>query len=238
MSKFLIRPIPLCQGTRDKSQFTYHRGMNEKVVIVCYVWYLQGTEPKVMVDTGTTADWYHTDGVPEQEHIQFLEEGLDKFGVRPEDIGIVILTHLHADHVEQARKFTKARFIVQQDELDVAKHPVMESAYRQRLLEGLNYTVVKGDSEIMEGVRVLFTPGHTPGTQSVAVDTPGGVAIISGFCSIKENFGIEGDLSTISAPGVYTNLLEAYDSVIKVKQAADIVIPLHDPKFVNMNVIP
>ena len=238
MSNYVIRPIPLCKGVRNKSQLTYHHGLGEEIEICCYVWYIQGTEPKVVVDTGTSADWYHTQGVPQQEHIQNIEEGFGKFEIKPEDIDIVILTHLHADHIEQARKFSHAKMFVQKKELEAIEHPAMASEYVNSLFNGLHFTVIEGDEQIMSGIRVIFTPGHTPGTQSVAVETTGGVAVISGFCSIDENFGGEKKDSPIFAPGVFTNLLEAHDSIVKVNQIADVVISLHDMKYTRIDAIP
>jgi N-acyl homoserine lactone hydrolase len=235
MSNYLIHPIPLCKGKRNKTQLTYRKGAGETVEICCYIWYLEGPGPKTIIDTGTSAEWYHLHGVPQQEHIQSLEDGLKKFGVQPEEIDVVILTHLHTDHVEQARKFKNARFIIQKAELEGAHHPVM--AAEQIIVDDLNYVVVQGDAQVAEGIRALFTPGHSPGTQSVAVDTAVGVAVISGFCSIKDNFGDQAKGIPISVPGVYTNLLDAYDSIIKVKRIGDIVIPLHDMEFVSKDLI-
>jgi N-acyl homoserine lactone hydrolase len=238
MNKCVIRPIPLCKGVRNKSQLTYREGPGEKVEICCYVWYIEGPEQKILIDAGTSADWYHANGVPQQEHIQYIEEGLGELGLQPKDIAAVILTHLHADHVEQARKFTNAKFFVQKDELDATKHPAMASEYVINLLQGLEFTIIEGDAQIDDGVRVLFTPGHTPGTQSVAVETSRGIAVICGFCSIDGNFYMQTKASGICAPGVFTNLLQAYDSVKKVKKIADILIPIHDMKYTNIKALP
>jgi N-acyl homoserine lactone hydrolase len=238
MKNYIIRPIPLCKGARDRTQLTYRQGTGEKVEICCNAWYLQGAKPEIIIDTGTTAEWYHAHGVSQQEHLQSIEDSLGRFDVRPEDIDIVILTHLHADHVEQARKFTRARFYIQKDELEASKHPAMETEYVKSLFAGLDFVVLDGDAPIIDGVRVVFTPGHTPGTQSVAVETSQGTAVISGFCSIEDNFGNEAKGLPVAAPGVYTNLLQAYDSIIKVKQTADILIPLHDMKYTHIDAIP
>lgn len=238
MRNYIIRPIPLCKGARDRTQLTYRRGAGEKVEICCYAWYIQGATPQIIVDTGTTAEWYHTQGVSQQEHLHYIEDSMARFNVRPEDIDIVILTHLHADHVEQAKKFTRAKFYVQKDELEATGHPAMETEYVKGLFAGLDFKVLDGDAQITDGVRVIFTPGHTPGTQSVAVETARGTAVISGFCSIEDNFGNEAKGRPIAAPGVYTNFLQAYDSIIKVKQTADIIIPLHDMKYTQIDTIP
>ena len=90
-------------------------------------------------------------------------------------------------------------------------------------------------------------PGHSPGCQAVIVETSKGKAVISGFCSIMENFDPPEDVKvTVSpfatypviAPGIHTNLFQGYDSAMKVKQIADIIIPMHDMDMALMKEIP
>jgi N-acyl homoserine lactone hydrolase len=90
-------------------------------------------------------------------------------------------------------------------------------------------------------------PGHTPGSQAVVVGTTKGKAVISGFCSIMENFDPPEDVKTkispfasypVIAPGIHTDLFKAYESTLKVKQIADIIIPLHDPNMASREQIP
>jgi len=92
----------------------------------------------------------------------------------PSDIKIVINTHLHFDHCGQNAVFKHAPFYVQRGELDRARR---ES---KPLLDwfdfaGARFELLDGDSEIAEGVRVIATPGHTVGHQSVMVATGWGV---------------------------------------------------------------
>jgi N-acyl homoserine lactone hydrolase len=240
VNQYIIHPIPLCYGTRDTSQFTYQSGQGKPVDICCYTWYLDGPEKGILVDTGTTAEWYESHGRAGQKHIQYLEEGLGKFGIKPEDIRIVILTHLHVDHVEQARKFPRARFILQKKELDYVLNtpPSDTPGCDKQLLEGLEFETIEGDTEITEGIRTILTPGHTPGTQSVAIETKNGLAVISGFCAIKENFGNEAEGIPVSPPGMFTDLEEANVSLLTVKNSADICIPLHDMQYIDKASIP
>ena len=93
------------------------------------------------------------------------------------------------------------------------------------MLDGLKVTQVQGDAEIAEGVQVIFSPGHTVGGQSVAVNTVHGRAIITGFCCNAKNFPAQGPAI---APGVHINLAEAYDTIQKIRAMADILIPIHD----------
>jgi glyoxylase-like metal-dependent hydrolase (beta-lactamase superfamily II) len=178
------------------------------------------------------------------EDIQSLEDGLGRVGLSFKDIKTVILTHLHWDHVALASYFPDARFLVQKKEFDFAlnPHPAVASSFRKEFFVDLNLQFTEGDQQIMDGVNVLFTPGHSPGGQSVAVDTSNGIAVITGFCCTFENFyppleakakGLE-----IVPPGIHTNVLEAYDSVLRVKHTATIIIPFHDPKFMGVDQLP
>jgi len=116
------------------------------------------------------------------------------------------------------------------------------SAYDEKLFKDLNFEIVDGDKEIMEGVNVLLTPGHTPGAQSVSVETTQGLAIITGFCCVSDNFELTPELKAKGlqavAPGIHVNLFQAYDSALRVKQTADILLPLHDASFIDRDRIP
>jgi len=94
---------------------------------------------------------------------------------------------------------------------------------------------VEGDANILDGIDVIFSPGHTVGGQSVAINTSKGKAIITGLCCNDKNFPATGPAI---APGVHINVIEAYDSMQKIKEMADILIPLHDLAIGKMKTIP
>ena len=180
------------------------------------------------------------------EDIQTVEEGLGKLGLKPDDIDIVILTHLHQDHIAFASKYTRANFIVQKAELDFALNPhpmaVKLTSFDKRQFENLNLEVIEGDKEIIDGVRVMLTPGHTMGSQSVVVETPKGTAVITGFCCTLDNFdpppkakaqGLE-----VVPPTRHYDLLQSYDSILKVKQTGYFIIPLHETSFIGRDRLP
>jgi glyoxylase-like metal-dependent hydrolase (beta-lactamase superfamily II) len=103
---------------------------------------------------------------------------------------------------------------------------------------------VKGDTEIASGIRVIFTPGHTLGGQSVAVETAKGTAIIPGFCCTRETFEVPPETQKmfpawfVHTPGIHTDALAAFDSALKVKWMADIIVANHDPELENIERIP
>jgi N-acyl homoserine lactone hydrolase len=244
MKNLHIRPIPLCKGIRDRSQWLYRMFFGQMVISVNYLWYIEGLDHAMLVDCGGSIEEFKRRGTLNDEHIQTIEEGLNKFGLAPEDIEVVIITHLHWDHVWFASKFSRAKFYVQRAEYDYAvnPHPSGLLDFDKALFKDLDFEFVEGNKRIMDGVRVILTPGHTPGGQSVAVDTPEGSAVITGFCCVLDNFYPPEEVREkgfeIVTPGIHMDVPKIYDSVVHVKEIADIIIPLHEPKFVAIDQIP
>ena len=101
--------------------------------------------------------------------------------------------------------------------------------------------IVREDQEILPGIRVMHTPAHTPGGMTVFVDTAKGKAAITGFCVIMENFEpparIRAMEMEVIPPGTHVNTYEAYNIMIKVRDMADIILPLHEPRFAGIDAI-
>ena len=183
-------------------------------------------------------------GSPRREKPQEMEEGLAKLNVKPEDIDIVIETHLDQDHIELAHKFTNAKFIVQKKELEFAlnPHPSLAGRYfPKEFYQSVNFEVIEGDQPIVDGVEVLFTPGHSPGTQSIAVETAKGKAIITGFCCSDMNMFPPPEVAKVMPVitlNIHTDLFACYDSMVRVKELADIIVALHEPRYCWIDRIP
>lgn len=258
---YVIHPIPLVKHAEFLKMRMVHLPLysglwtaglqvdyGETVPMATYVWYLEGGEQNIIVDAGITAERFATRGY-NVEQIQTLDDGLRKLGLRPDDIDVLILTHLHHDHVSLAHRFSRAKVIVQRAELEFARNPhpfyaetALDPADLMELIEGLDYQLVSGDTKIDDGLEVLLTPGHSAGGQSVAVNTARGIAIITGFCCIQENFEPSPEFREKGAsffiPGMYMNALAAYDSMARVKRLADLIVPLHEPKLIHTATIP
>ena len=242
MANCVVHPIPICQGKRDKCVFTYLHNFGLKTLVGQYVWYIEGTKEKILVDAGSSAEYAAKLGQPYQE-VQTLEAGMKKLGLSPGDIDLVIMTQLHYDHVAQAAKLPRARFLVQKDELEFARnpHPIFASAYSRAFLEGLKFEVIDGDARICDEVSVIKTPGHTAGGQSVVIKTAKGKVVISGLCTIRENFEpppVVRQTMPVIAPGIHINVIQAYENVLKVKNMADIVIAIHDAEYLEKATVP
>jgi glyoxylase-like metal-dependent hydrolase (beta-lactamase superfamily II) len=114
-----------------------------------------------------------------------LEDALRELGHGPEDVRWVINTHLHFDHAggdtwrDPAGKvglaFPKARYVVQQRELDFARHTNERTAgsYLAHNFQGVPFQLIDGEMEILPGIRGIPTPGHVPYHQSVLVASGG-----------------------------------------------------------------
>lgn len=118
-----------------------------------------------------------------------LLDGLARLGVKPDDVDIVIDTHLHADHCagntlltangDARATFPRARYVVQRREFEDAMHPNERTrgTYFPINYEPLYRTgqlaLLDGDAEIAPGITAVVTPGHTPGHQSVLFESRG-----------------------------------------------------------------
>lgn len=102
-----------------------------------------------------------------------VADALDGLDMTPGDIGMVINTHLHFDHCGQNAVFKHAAFYVQRAELERARR---ESPKLTDWFDFMNarFELLDGDAEILPGLSVIATPGHTVGHQSVLVQSADG----------------------------------------------------------------
>lgn len=120
---------------------------------------------------------------------------LRQLGLGPQDIHVVIPTHLHFDHAGGCTRpkdgafvpaFPAAQYVVQQKEWEDALCPDERSRasyWKERLLplsEGGLLRLVNGQAEVARGIRVMITGGHTRGHQVVLISSEDQTALFSG----------------------------------------------------------
>lgn len=116
-----------------------------------------------------------------------LPQELADAGIQIADVDTVVLTHLHTDHIgwsidEGAAFFPNARYLLQRNEIDAidARAPGLAEWLLAPLRAGGHLVAVDGDEALGAGVRIVATPGHTPGHQSVLVETTRQTLVVTG----------------------------------------------------------
>jgi N-acyl homoserine lactone hydrolase len=125
----------------------------------------------VLVDTGVGGpqEWLNDWRVVNRS----VADALGGLGMTPGDIDLVINTHLHFDHCGQNAVFAHAACHVQRAELTRAQRESPELCDWFGFMNA-RFELLDGDTEVLPGLSVIATPGHTAGHQCVVVHSPGG----------------------------------------------------------------
>ena len=102
-----------------------------------------------------------------------VADALAELDMSPADIGLVINTHLHFDHCGQNSVFEHAPVYVQRAELSRAQRESRE-LYDWFGFMNARFELLDGDAEVLPGLEVITTPGHTAGHQCVLARGDGG----------------------------------------------------------------
>jgi len=248
MTQYKIHPIVMGTKIFDKSMMTYQHGYGQQYTIPIYCWYLEGGDQKILVDTGEMNPIKSEDREKSiGGRIYSFEEGLDRWSLTADDIDVVIHTHLHNDHCENDCNCENASIFVHQKEFERIHdpHPLDYRYLEDYIVDAEENGQIKAlteEKELFPGISVLHTPAHTEGGLTILVDTPKGKAAITGFCVIMENFDPPKEILALDMdsipPGTHVNVYETYDIMERVKEAADILLPLHEPRFASIDTIP
>jgi len=190
---------------------------------------IQTHEENILVDTGIgeLPEAYHKFYTVRRKPEQNLKTQLAQHGLKPEDIDIVVNTHLHFDHCGNNILFPNAEFIVQADEFKYAQKPdrFQEAAYIKELFDiKEDYQLVQGEYRVNDDVQVLPTPGHSIGHQSVVV-TDGEKKYV--YCG--DAAPIRECLERRNIPGVLYSSHEALKSIDRLRAITNAVyIYTHD----------
>lgn len=216
------------------------------------VFLISGNGEHILVDTGG--------GDPASEdmirarHVKSIrapderpDRALAKLGVRPEDIGTVILSHLHWDHCYNNDLFPAAEFIVQKREMIAAVSPLPKFALSYETFSaGLvppwarqrtKWRVVDGDVKLRDGIELLLLPGHTPGLQGVLVETVSGPALLASdavpLYECIEDID-SGDYHLSSLCENLADFYKTFDKLRELKASGVKIIASHDAETLSL----
>lgn len=227
---------------------------------------LEGGNTKILVDTGICERYIKGGrswgGYKARGGADYVLEALKKVSLKPEDIDIVIYTHLHHDHAGSAHLFAKSLHIFQEAEWKNLLNPLPSQKIRGDydpevvdMLKTMKCSRISGDTEIQPGIKAYLTPGHTRGSQSIAVETSKGLYVITGDTIIlKQNLYPKMDkmicmdcscavitpAPDIYGPAIPTSVVYDhyawYESIYKLKELIKdekFALTAHDPSVVN-----
>ncbi|HMN99126.1 MAG TPA: MBL fold metallo-hydrolase [Miltoncostaeaceae bacterium] len=182
------------EGHRARCPGAFSADGGWRYVVTCYL--LRGADRCVLVDTGCGARALAFPsflGVEGQ-----LGRRLAAVDVAPEEVDTVVITHIHPDHVgglvtsgeggDPGRAFPRARIVVPSRDWDAWRRPDVQEAFPVPyvgdtigpLVEAGDVDLVDGEHDVSEHLRLLPTPGHTPGSSSLLIDSGGERAILVG----------------------------------------------------------
>jgi len=180
----------------------------------------------ILIDTGMGELPEHLAGFYKvQRDGKGILMSLREHGLHPDDINIVVNTHLHVDHAGNNHLFENARIYVQKREIEFALNPArwMRGGYIAEEIKRLKLHPITGDCTIVDGVRTILTGGHTPGHQAVIVETGENTYIYCGdIAPLREN------LEKRSIVGILTNPQEAQDALDLLASMKGVHIFAHD----------
>ncbi len=142
-----------------------------------YAYLIEHPDGLILVDTGVGEGNELIDALYRPER-RDLSEAIARTGHRLEDVAIVVNSHLHFDHCGNNRLFGGVPILVQRVEYEAAHEPYYTDPSWVDF-PGAFITQLEGDHRIATGVRLLSTPGHTPGHQSVLVDDDQGSILLA-----------------------------------------------------------
>ncbi len=149
----------------------------EKVVVCGYL--IDHPEGPVLLDTGIAEGHEETEELYHPVR-RSLDAGLAAAGTTVGDVRAVVNCHFHIDHSGGNPRFAGTPIFAQQVEFDAAH---VEEDYPIAGLydfDGARYELHGGEADVADGIRIVPTPGHTAGHQSLVVDTRQGRVVLAG----------------------------------------------------------
>ena len=157
----------------------------------------------------------------------WLMKALESRNLGFEDIDIVVLTHLHWDHCQNTDLFNHSRILVHPKEIDYAKNPnrhdVMSASYFTDMLSKLKVNPISDGDEVVKGVSIIDTPGHTRGHISISVEHEGEKVVVAGD-ALPDGGTVKRKLPY----NIFWDVNDATESVEKMLATSNVSYPGHD----------
>lgn len=159
-----------------------------------------------------------------------LFDALAARGLGPADIDGVVLSHSHWDHIQNIDVFDHAPIMIHPYERAYSLQPHRNDwatqAWTGTILERQKLVEVSGGDQLLQGVRVIDMPGHTPGGIGLSVETAAGLSVLAGDALHHARVAVLGE-----NPLIFWDQEAARDTIARVVKMADVIVPGHDRVF-------
>lgn len=156
---------------------------------------------------------------------------LKERGVDPLDVHMVVLSHCHWDHSLGVPLFPNAEIVIRDTELEWSLEqiphltPWVPSYFMRQIAESPRLRTLKGEGELLPGIMMIDTPGHSPGHMSMVVDTDQGrMCLAQDALKNRAEFMARKILMTLDDAA-------STASIEKIIAAAPLIVPGHDRPF-------
>jgi glyoxylase-like metal-dependent hydrolase (beta-lactamase superfamily II) len=227
-------------ATRAESYLNFHLygEPDAGLDIDYYFWVIRDGGRVVLVDTGFAPE---AGDRRRRAHYGTPVQALPALGIEPDDVGAIVITHAHWDHVGNVRQFPRAQLVMTEAEYAFWTSPLAarahfaahaeptEIALLEKAREEDRLTLFTGQHTLGTGIELIEVGGHTPGELIASVATPdGGAAVLASdalhfYEEIERDrpFAILADL-----PAMY----RAYDTLAQLaRQPRTNLVAGHDP---------
>jgi N-acyl homoserine lactone hydrolase len=151
----------------------------QRIVVTAFV--IEHPRGVLLFDTGFSPEPKKMVDLYRPVYMRPLDEALHAAGRAFGDVDLIANCHFHADHSGGNRHFPNKRILVQRRELAHAR-TTEDYTYLPHVADFPNADLeeVDGEAEPWPGIRIIPTPGHSPGHQSLVVDTKEGRVVLAG----------------------------------------------------------
>ena len=224
---------------RPMAKVIWNTEWEKETEINYYIWVIKGKDETLIVDCGVAPT------LAQEMNLQGYVNPVDvlaSIGIEASKIKRVIITHINFDHISGIELFHNATFYVQKKEFDFwIKDPIAQkppfllmsdpvgNSHLAKLEGTERLVLIDGDREILPGIELLLAPGHTPGLQTVAVNTARGTAILGSDCGhIFRNYEEEIPSCFIAD---MVSWMRSYDKLKAKVSSLNLLFPGHDMKM-------
>jgi len=257
-----IQAIPLGANFIMKEALTVGLDTGLQIWFPYLVFLLSNGKTKILVDCGISEDWIVDGkawgGFPARGGTEYALKEFARAEVDLGEIEMVLYTHLHNDHTGCSHLLKHALHIFQWDEWQELIDPLPSMKLRRDYNPGvipvfqkMECRKIDGDLELMKGITLYKTPGHTAGGMCIGVETSRGTYYLTGdtahiyqnlFSQCSEITSLEGEKIKITpAPPVYGPFVPSslvydhyawYKSMYRIRvlcPSMEFVLPSHEP---------